>query len=98
MTLKEWKSRITVGAKLRCTYRHYCPEVAEIIQFTRTQGNAAVYNIVSTTRELPDRPNQNQNYWMHFPKARDLKATPAGFELYFPDGKLMSRYEWEVTA
>jgi hypothetical protein len=67
------------------------PEINEVITIRRVQGNAVWYDGSC----LCAKPGQLA--WMPFPKARDLKFTAAGFKLYFPDGKSMSRYEWIST-
>jgi hypothetical protein len=92
VTLREWKSRLQLGTRLRCVFRHYKPEVDETVVIKKVQGNAVAWDYDGGTGSLSLKPHQLA--WMYFPKANELKQTDKGFELYFPDGRLMSRYEW----
>jgi len=94
MTLKEWKSRLQVGVQLRCSYRHYAPDVDanEVITIRKTQTNAVAWDYVGGNGIIKLRPGQLA--WMYFPKKEGIRFTSNGFELLKPDGSVMSRYHW----
>ena len=100
LTLKQWKSGVHAGMKLRCTYRWYWdtpPKDGELCELVEVRVPQAIMRTPTAPRSC-----------MRFPRASELKATEQGFELYFPidpalsnpnngpdrSGKLMSRYEY----
>ena len=104
MNLKQWKANLKSGMKLRCVYRWYWDKTTVLPQNSKPappHGELCELIEVRATQAIMKTPTSDRSF-MHYPKARDLKATDAGFELYFPDhpkwgerrGKLMSRYEY----
>ncbi len=96
MTLKQWKSRLQIGVRLRCSYRHYAPYAAEIITIRKVQTNAVGYDYSGGAGSIKLKPAQLA--WMYFPKKDAIRFTDDGFELLKPDGSLMSRYHWVAVV
>jgi hypothetical protein len=92
VTLKEWKEKLQVGTRLRCVYRHYNPEANEVVRIVKVQKNSVAWVYEDGQGTLNLKPGQVA--WMYFPKASALIHTERGFELHFPEGRLMSIYEW----
>jgi hypothetical protein len=104
MTLKEWKQTLSPGRQMLCTYRWYWANGSKPAP---VGGQPCAIVEVRATQMIISTPDCPRSY-LHFPKASELRATDAGFELYFPvdprlsnpamgpdrSGKLMSRYEW----
>lgn len=92
MTLAAWKSRLQVGLKLRCSYRHYAPNTDELITIQKVQTNAIAYDYQNGSGSIKLRSGQLA--WLYFSKKKDIRFTPDGFELLKKDSSLMSRYHW----
>ena len=105
LTLKAWKESLKSGRQMLCTYRWYWengskpkPEGGQLCTILHVRATQLTYSTADQLKPV----------YMVFPRASELKATEAGFELYFPvdpklsnpatgpdrSGKLMSRYEW----
>jgi len=92
-TLSAWKARLTIGTKLRCSYRWHTPETDEVITIQKVQTNAVAYDYLDGNR--PKSLKASQLAWMYFPRRDKIRFTADGFELLLKEeGKLMSRYHW----
>lgn len=92
-TVAAWKARLTVGTKLRCSYRWHTPQTHEVVVIRRVQTNAVAYDHLEGNRNKSLKPGQLG--WMYFPKKDKIRFTSDGFELLLKnDGTVMSRYHW----
>jgi hypothetical protein len=91
-TLSDWKARLTVGTRLRCSFRWYAGTTNEVVTIQRVQTKAVAYDYLNGSRPKSLKPGHLA--WMDFPKKDRIRFTSDGFELLKEDGSLMSRYHW----
>jgi hypothetical protein len=105
MTLKEWRQKMQIGTKVRCTWRFYWESKPE----TRPETGSELLTVQGVQTNglwflCDDRPG-SQRTWMSMPKATGINFLANGFEIVHPDpqpaflerypGAVVSRYEYE---